>query len=264
MYDKVKSITKIGKKFTYDIEVENTHSFIANGFVSHNSQVELRMLSMLSGDLNMQKAFASGHDFHTYTGCEMFHIDINKFDKKNNPEHAKARDRAKIINFGMVFLKQAFSLAKDLNISEAEAQSFMDKFFNSYPYVKKYINDTISFTRQHGYIETLYGRRRYLPKINSLDDKERSEAERMAVNSSIQSPSADITAFALQKISSYIEKYHKDAFLVGTVHDSILIDTKEEQVYDVSQNAIECMTKDIPRITIPLKVDMDILDHWEK
>ena len=232
--------------------------------VLDESQVELRMLSMLSGDLNMQKAFASGHDFHTYTGCEMFHIDINKFDKKNNPEHAKARDRAKIINFGMVFLKQAFSLAKDLNISEAEAQSFMDKFFNSYPYVKKYINDTISFTRQHGYIETLYGRRRYLPKINSLDDKERSEAERMAVNSSIQSPSADITAFALQKISSYIEKYHKDAFLVGTVHDSILIDTKEEQVYDVSQNAIECMTKDIPRITIPLKVDMDILDHWEK
>lgn len=231
--------------------------------IADMSQIELRMLAFLSQDQNMIKAFESGHDFHTYTACEMFNIEHNKFDKEN-PEHKKSRDNAKIINFGIVYLMAAETLARDLGISLGQAQLFMNKFFNSYPKVRQFINETISFARQNGYVESLYGRRRYLPNIHSSSEYIRAEAERRAVNSKIQSSSADITNIAIIKIQNWLDKENKKSKIIATVHDSILVEVLEKEILEVSEKVVDSMTKNVPRINIMLRADLDILERWKK
>ena len=150
------------------------------------SQVELRILAMISGDTNMINAFKSGHDFHTYTACSMFGIPLDQFDKKI-PEHANKRDAAKTINFGIVYQQRAESLAESLGISLDKAKAFMRSFFDAYPRVSEWVTYIKAFARANGYVETIYGRRRYLPDIKSSDDFVRESAERRAVNTPIQS-----------------------------------------------------------------------------
>ncbi|HRZ18530.1 MAG TPA: DNA polymerase [Methanofastidiosum sp.] len=232
--------------------------------VADQSQVELRVLSMMADDMNMKKAFESGHDFHTYTACVMFNIPIEKFDKKKNPDHDAARSAAKNINFGIIYGLQARTLAEDLGIAEIEALNFMNKFFMSYPNVKKWINENEVFALRYGYVETLYGRRRYLPKVASSNDIERSGALRQATNTRIQGTAADITNISLIKFQNWIDESKSPAKIVGTIHDSILVETPEDLVYETSQALLDCMTKNMPKVTIPLKVDLDIQDKWTK
>ena len=271
IYDRCKLITKLNDEETYDIEVENTHSFIANGFVSHNSQVELRVLAQMSNDQNMLKAFYDDLDLHTVTACDILKIDIDKFDKKNNKNHADFRDISKVVNFGISYGLQAYSLMnnvdlikKGIRLTLQEAQNFIDKYFRTYPNVYLFMQNSINFARQYGYVESLYGRKRYLPKINSSLEFKRGDAERQCSNTIIQSTAGDITAIAMIRFQNWLESHNRKALLIGTVHDSILVECPDEEIELTSQRLIDCMTKDIPRILVPLKVDLNIQDRWTK
>ena len=227
------------------------------------SQIELRMLAQLSNDQNMIKAFNSGHDFHAYTACTMFGIDLKSFDKKN-PDHNKKRGEAKIINFGIIYGLVASSLARDLKISEQEAMDFMKKFFSSYPRILPWINETKTFAVQHGYIETLFERRRYLENVWSTNIVLKDAALRQATNTIIQSSSNDISSMAIIKMDRWLIENNKKSRLIGTVHDSILMESPEEEISEVTPKLVEFMTKDVPKMTIELKADVSILDKWIK
>lgn len=232
--------------------------------VLDQSQIELRVLAMMSNDTNMIKAFASGHDFHAYTACIMFNIPLDSFDKKK-PEHEKARSASKAINFGIVFGILAKSLAEDLGIPELVALDFMNKFFSTYPNVKKFIQENEIFVQQYGCVETLYGRKRYLPKVYSSNEVERGKALRQATNTKIQSSANDITAIGVSRSQDWLETNSQyRSMLVGTIHDSIIAECPERNAEEVSKNLVRCMTVNIPKVTMPLKVDVDIQDVWTK
>jgi uracil-DNA glycosylase family 4 len=228
------------------------------------SQIELRVLAMMSNDIAMINAFASGHDFHTYTACIMFNIPFDSFDKKK-PEHDKARSSAKAINFGIVFGILAKSLAEDLGITELAALDFMNKFFSTYPNVKKFIQENEMFVQQYGYVETLYGRKRYLSKARSSNDIEKGKALRQSSNTRIQSSANDITAIGVSRCQEWLENNPQyRSMLVATIHDSIIVECPEKYTEELVPVFVNCMTKDIPKVTMPLKVDVDIQDVWTK
>lgn len=263
LYLKAK-ISEVSEKMdTYDIEVEDTHSFITNGFISHNSQVELRILAMIAEDQNMIYAFTSGHDFHTYTACVMFDVPLDKFDKENK-EHAEKRSAAKSVNFGVAYGMRPESLAYQLNIPIDRAVAFMRRFFGTYPKVAQWIENIKAFARANGYVETIYGRRRYLPNIFSSDPYVREGAERQAINSPIQGSAGDVCFLGMIRFQEWLDANNRNAKIVGTVHDSILVETPEDEVVEISKILSSIMTKDIPRITIELKSDIEILDKWQK
>lgn len=233
------------------------------------SQIELRMLAFLAKDKNMTQAFEDGQDFHTYTACEFNGIKISDFDKKN-PAHSDARSAAKSINFGIAYLISAESLAEDITnntgkvCSVQKAQMFMNKFFASYPGVSRFIQETIAFAQRFGYVETLYGRRRYLPKILSVNEFMRAEAERRAVNTRIQGTAGDITNMAVIKLQNWLEEREMKSKIVATIHDSIMTECPEDEIYDVSRQVVEFLTIGVPKVGIKLKADLDIQERWQK
>lgn len=227
------------------------------------SQIELRILAMMSHDVSMINAFKSGVDLHTYTACIMFNIALEEFDKKN-PKHSEYRSAAKSINFGIVYQMSATSLANRLDIKIDKAVEFMDKFFKSYPNVKTWINQTKQFAMTHGYVENLYKRRRYLPGVRSTIEAVREAELRKAVNTPIQSSAGDIFFIGMLRIARWFRETNKKSKIVGTVHDSVLIESPYEEVEEVSENVINFLTKNIPSVTIDLEADLDILDKWQK
>lgn len=238
------------------------------------SQMELRILAQESGDASMIAAFESGADIHTITACKaILRIPYEDFDKEN-PVHAEARNAAKNINFGIIYGMSSYTLAVDLGYSMKthkdrtasmnKSQSYMDNWFSLYKDAAAWLDEIQQVALKFGYVESLYGRRRYLPKVYSSDAKEREAALRQARNMPIQSLASDVNNVGLIRFQDWLDKANKKAKLIGVVHDSILCDTPEDELDEAAASLIECMTKDIPKITVPLKVDVDILDRWIK
>ena len=228
------------------------------------SQIELRILAMLSGDPDMIDAFESGMDFHSATACRMFKIPFEKFDKEN-PNHDNYRTCSKQINFGIIYGRGPGALAAQLDISFKEAAEFMETFYITYPQVRVWMYRMQAFAKQCGYVETLYGRRRYLPNLFSSDSGLRSKAERQVVNTIVQSSAGDINNIAITRIQKYLDEHEEyKSLIVADVHDSIISDSPVSENEHMSQVMIDYMTKNIPKITIPLKVDVQILDKWTK
>lgn len=238
------------------------------------SQAELRVLAMCSSDKEMIAAFEAGYDIHAATACNaLLHITYEEFDKKN-PEHSKARSIAKNINFGIVYGLSAYSLANDLGYpmddpkdrysSMAKAQKYIDSWFNLYSGAKSWLNAVKSFAITNGYVESVHGRRRYLPMVYSSDSKVREAALRQATNMPIQATASDITNFGLIRLQNWLDENNKKALIVGVVHDCILVDTPIDEVEEVGAALVRCLTHDIPLIDIELKADLDILDRWIK
>jgi DNA polymerase-1 len=227
------------------------------------SQVELRVVAMISDDQNMIHAFSSGHDFHAYTACVMFDIPLDKFDKSIK-EHSEKRSYSKSINFGILYQMQSASLANKLGVTIDKAEAFMKKFFSAYPKVSAWVNYTKAFARQHGYVDNFYGRRRFLPDIYSSTDYIREGAERQAVNTPIQSTAGDICFIGLNRFYNWLLENNMKSKIIGTVHDSILVEAPFDEVALVEETLPLMMTKDIPRINIELKADVEVLDKWIK
>jgi len=238
------------------------------------SQMELKVLTQASKDSKMIEAFISGADIHTITACKaILRIPYEEFNKEN-PVHAEARNAAKNINFGIIYGMSSYTLAIDLGYpmktnkdrteSMKKSQSYMDNWFSLYRDAAYWLEEIQQVALKFGYVESLYGRRRHLPKVYSSDAKEKEAALRQARNMPIQSLASDINNIGLIRFQKWLDDTNKKSKLIGVVHDSILCDTVEDELDEAAENLVRCMVDDMPKMTVPLKVDVDILDRWVK
>ena len=163
------------------------------------SQIELRIIAFLSGDSNMKNAFLNNEDIHTSTAARVFNISIDEVNEEQ-------RRNAKIVNFGIIYGVSAFGLSNQTNLTRSESKEIIDNYFKSYPKLKEYMSNQISFAREKGYVETILKRKRYLPEINSRNAILRSSAERNAINTPVQGSAADIIKLSMIRIDDEFKK----------------------------------------------------------
>jgi DNA polymerase-1 len=218
------------------------------------SQIELRIMAHLSGDANMLAAFNSGHDIHTATAANIYKIPLSEVT-------TDMRRKAKTANFGIIYGISVFGLSDRLSIPKSEAKELIDGYFETYPEVKKYMDSCIQRAKQTGYVETLFGRKRFLPDINSQNSIVRGFAERNAINAPIQGTAADIIKIAMVRIQKRLETENLNAKMTMQVHDELNftvpnaeIDTVRKVVVDEMENAI--------KLQVPLIADCGIGSNW--
>ena len=220
------------------------------------SQIELRIMAHLSKDQGLMDAFAKGQDIHQATAAEIFSINID--DVTSNQ-----RRSAKAINFGLIYGMSAFGLSKQLQITRAEAQNYIEQYFERYPSVKNYMDETKSSAKQNGYVETVLGRRLYLADIESSNYQRRQYAERSAINAPMQGTAADLIKMAMTDLHSKIRNESLDAKIIMQVHDELVIEVNENQLDELSNLTVNIMA-DIFKLDVDLKVDADIGNNWDE
>lgn len=218
------------------------------------NQIELRLMAALSKDKNMISDFVNDMDIHAATAMRIFNL--NKEDL--TPEY---RRKAKAINFGIIYGISAFGLSQQLGISRKEAKQIIDDYFTKYPSVKQYMDKTIAFAKQHGYVETLFHRRRYLPDINAANAIVRGYAERNAINMPIQGTAADIIKIAMIRVQDLISDNNLKSKLIIQVHDELVLDVVKEELDIITTNVKEIM-ENVIMLSIPLKVDIGFGNNW--
>ena len=223
-------------------------------FAADYSQIELRIMAHLSGDKNLLKAFKNKIDIHSFTASEIFNIDINKVSSDD-------RRSAKAINFGLIYGMSSFGLSKQLGISIPEAKDYMDIYFNRYPKIKSYMNEMKAFAKTNGFVETLYGRKLYLPEINSKQGQRRSYAERTAINAPVQGTAADIIKIAMIEIDNWLTKKKSKTKMIMQVHDELVFEIFENDIEEeVAQ--IANLMKNCVKLDLPLEVNYGIEENW--
>jgi len=220
------------------------------------SQVELRIMAHLSGDESLLRAFSEGADIHSATAAEVFGVSLDAVSKDQ-------RRSAKAINFGLIYGMSAFGLAKQLDVGRAEAQTYIDLYFARYPGVKKFMDNIRDSARDKGYVETVFGRRLYLPDINARNGQRRQYAERTAINAPMQGTAADIIKRAMIDIHQELQTGKYDARMIMQVHDELVFEVAEAQVEKTS-NMIQQKMSQAADLKVPLVVDVGIGDNWEE
>ena len=218
------------------------------------SQIELVILAHVSGDTNLRKAFNSGTDVHKATACLIFGVDENTV----TPE---MRRTAKTINFGVMYGMSAFRLANELGISNTQAKSFIDSYFATYSGVQNFIHDTVSQAEEKGFVETIFGRRRYIMNINSKNKIEKSAAERVAVNTPIQGSAADIVKKAMIAVDAALKKENLQARMLLQVHDELILECPEVETEKVS-TLVKREMEQVVSLSVPLKVSVESGKNW--
>ncbi|MBS1597092.1 MAG: DNA polymerase I [Bacteroidetes bacterium] len=203
------------------------------------SQIELRIVAAISGDPNMCKAFKENKDIHTATAAKVFGVDEKDVTKE-------MRYKAKSVNFGIIYGQGAFGLADNLGISRSEAKEIIDNYKKQFANIQKYMDDTINFAREHGYVQTLMGRKRWLRDINSSNFTVRGFAERNAINSPIQGTAADMVKLAMIKIHREFEKNKFRSKMLLQVHDELVFDAHKDEVEIIKPIIIRCMKAALP------------------
>ncbi|MCP5300428.1 MAG: DNA polymerase I [Chromatiaceae bacterium] len=221
------------------------------------SQIELRIMAHLSGDRGLLAAFAAGEDIHRATAAEVFGAD--------SPEAVTADQRrsAKAINFGLIYGMSAFGLARQLGIERGAAQEYVDRYFARYPGVKDFMERTREQARKQGYVETLFGRRLYLPDINVRNQQIRSAAERTAINAPMQGTAADIIKRAMLTVDAWIENERPGVRMLMQVHDELVFEVERGQV-GAASNEIRKHMEAAAELDVPLVVDVGIGDNWDE
>lgn len=220
------------------------------------SQIELRVLAHISEDRTLMEAFIKGEDIHTRTASEVFGV---------SPEDVtpSLRDKAKAVNFGIVYGISDYGLAQGLGISNQEAKGYIDAYFERYPGVRDYVRDTIRLAKLSGYVTTLLNRRRYIPDINSRNYHLRSFAERTAMNTPIQGSAADIIKVAMVKVYRHLREKNLKAKIILQVHDELILDVPEDELSIVKEILKTDMENAIP-LRVPLVVDFTQGYTWEE
>jgi DNA polymerase-1 len=218
------------------------------------SQIELRVLAHLSGDESLCSAFQEKQDIHVRTAAEVFNVDLNAV----KPE---MRERAKAVNFGIIYGMSDFGLARGINISRQEAKQYIEYYFVRHPGVKKYIENTINQAREKGYVTTLLNRRRYLPDLLSSDHNLRNLGERMAINTTIQGSAADIIKLAMVYVYDALKKRKLATQMIIQVHDELIFDVPGEEIKEVKELVRHYMVNALP-LTVPLVVDLKAGSNW--
>ena len=219
------------------------------------SQIELRIMAHLSGDEGLLKAFHDGVDVHRATAGEVFDADYEKVTDDQ-------RRAAKAINFGLMYGMSAFGLGRQLDISRPEAQEYMDTYFSRYPGVRLFMEATREKAREQGYVETLFGRRLYLPEINASNMMRRQGAERAAINAPMQGTAADIIKIAMIAVDDWLQTDKPGATLVMQVHDELVLEVEEEQLAGVSEAVVKHMSA-AAELDVPLVVDVGSGADWD-
>ena len=218
------------------------------------SQIELRILALLADDEELKNACKGDGDIHRYTASLMFEVPEDKVDER-------MRYAAKRINFGIVYGMGAFSLAKDLDVSINEAQTFINKYFLRYPKVRQFLDGEIQKARDLGYVTTLFGRRRYLPDINNRNMGLRQFAERQAINAPMQGTAADIIKIAMVKVSRRLAKEKLSSTMIMTVHDELVFDVHNEEV-NTMVSLVRQEMEGAMDLKVPMKVSVKVGPNW--
>lgn len=218
------------------------------------SQIELRLVAEMSQDQGMLDAFAKGLDIHRATAARVYGVDLEEVT-------AEQRRNAKAVNFGIIYGQTAFGLSQNLGISRREASDIIEQYFRQYPGIKQYMNDTIEFAREHGYVETLLKRRRYLRDINSANQTVRGFAERNAINAPIQGSAADMIKVAMIGIHREINEKGLKGKMTMQVHDELVFDVPKGEVV-VFRELIERRMKNAFQLTVPILVDIGEGSNW--
>jgi DNA polymerase-1 len=218
------------------------------------SQIELRIMAHLSSDEGLLTAFANGVDVHTATAAEVFGVSIENVEPN-------MRRSAKAINFGLIYGMSAFGLAKQLGIGRGQAQEYVDLYFERYPGVKSYMDNTRANAADIGYVETIFGRRLYLPDINAKNAQRRQHAERTAINAPMQGTAADIIKKAMIKVADWLATEEFDAQMIMQVHDELVLEVKTEQL-DAFTAKLKDIMEDAAELAVPLIVEVGSGKNW--
>lgn len=219
------------------------------------SQIELRIMAHLSKDDGLMTAFKEGKDIHSATAAEVFGVHLDEVS-------AEQRRSAKAINFGLIYGMSAYGLARQLNINRKDADKYIKLYFERYPGVKRYMDDTRALAAEQGYVETLYGRRLYLPEIKASNHMRRQAAERTAINAPMQGTAADIIKRAMIAVDQWIESQDKDIKLIMQVHDELVLEVPNDELEEVS-SVLESRMSEAGDLSVPLIVHMGVADNWE-
>jgi DNA polymerase-1 len=241
-----------GRRIRQAFIAEKGHCLLAADY----SQIELRIMAHLSRDQNLLEAFGEGLDIHKATAAEVFAVSVDQVD--NNQRRA-----AKAINFGLIYGMSAFGLARQLGIGRYEAQEYVDLYFSRYPGVKAYMDSTREHAHEQGYVETVFGRRLYLPEINSRNGQRRQYAERTAINAPMQGTAADIIKRAMIGVDQALVEHKLDAKVVMQVHDELVVEVAEEQADALAQLLRKNMGM-AAELSVPLVVDVGTGSNWDE
>jgi len=220
------------------------------------SQIELRIMAHLSGDKGLLRAFAMDQDVHSATAAEVFGVALEDVTSDQ-------RRSAKAINFGLMYGMSAFGLAKQLGVGRGEAQTYVDLYFERYPGVKAYMDGTREKAREDGFVETVAGRRLYLPEIRDRNPQRRQYAERSAINAPMQGTAADIIKKAMIDVHRWLQKDQADARMIMQVHDELVLEVRDDQIDAVRTNIIDLMTN-AATLAVPLKVEAGTGLNWDE
>lgn len=218
------------------------------------SQIELRVLAHMSGDEKLIQAYKEAQDIHRHTASEVFHV---PFDQVTDLQ----RRNAKAVNFGIVYGISSFGLSQDLSITRKEAAEYIERYFESYPRIKGFLDGLVEEGKEKGYVTTMFGRRRPIPELKSSNFMQRSFGERVAMNSPIQGTAADIIKIAMNRVYRRLKDEHLKSRLVLQVHDELLIETCKEEIPQVSAILEEEM-KGAAKLAVELEVDMHQGNNW--
>ncbi|KGM08123.1 DNA polymerase I [Methylophaga thiooxydans] len=265
------AVTATGRLSSSDPNLQNIPIRSENGrrireaFVASNgytllaadySQIELRIMAHLSGDESLLKAFAAGEDIHRHTASEIFGIALEDVSSDQ-------RRSAKAINFGLIYGMSAHGLSKQLGIERHQAADYMQTYFDRYPGVRQYMDNTREQAKEQGYVETIFGRRLYLPEINSSNGMRRQYAERTAINAPMQGSAADIIKRAMIAIHTWLSEADTGIRMIMQVHDELVFEVPVDQL-DMAKETIEKFMMGAAELKVPLEVGIGVGDNWEK
>ncbi len=241
-----------GRKIRQAFIAPEGHKLMAADY----SQIELRIMAHLSADEGLLTAFSKGIDVHSATAAEVFEVALDQVT-------VDLRRSAKAINFGLIYGMSAFGLAKQLGLSRSQAQSYINLYFSRYPGVKNYMDDIREQAKDQGYVETLFGRRLYLPEIHSRQAARRQYAERTAINAPMQGTAADIIKIAMINTDKWLQENNSNNKMIMQVHDELVFEVAEEQINDFS-NTINNIMCTAAQLNVPLIVDIGIGNNWDE
>lgn len=219
------------------------------------SQIELRIMAHLSRDAGMLSAFANNEDIHRATAAEIFGVAKEAVDNEQ-------RRYAKVINFGLIYGMSAFGLAQNLNIERSAAQSYIERYFARYPGVRQYMSETRELARQQGYVETIFGRRLWVPEINSANGNRRAGAERAAINAPMQGTAADLIKLAMIAVDKWLFEEKLQTKLIMQVHDELVLEVPDTELELVKQQ-LPLLMQSVATLDVPLLAEVGIGCNWE-
>ena len=218
------------------------------------SQIELRILAHCSGDEQLIQAYKEARDIHRMTASQVFHT---PFDEVTDLQ----RRNAKAVNFGIVYGISSFGLSQDLSITRKEAAQYIENYFETYPGIKRFLDDTVAHAKEEGYVVTLFGRRRPVPELKSSNFMQRNFGERVAMNAPIQGSAADIMKIAMIGVNKELKEKGLKSKLILQVHDELLIEADKEELETV-QEILKRQMEQAADLDVPLIVDMHTGENW--